>query len=56
VAYLQAFEKRLTLKPFEKRFDQKPLIIFKFEILSPNPIGVINRRNGWEKGQYIGQY
>ncbi|HEY3363094.1 MAG TPA: hypothetical protein VGK06_15090 [Methanosarcina sp.] len=37
---------KLNHKPFEKRFDRKPQQCLDLEILSPNPIGVINRRNG----------
>ncbi len=40
------FNKRLNCKPFQKRFERKPQTMFEFEILPPNPIGVINRRNG----------
>jgi hypothetical protein len=37
---------KLNHKPFEKRLDRKPQQCLDLEILSPNPIGVINRRNG----------
>jgi len=41
------FKKLLDRKPFQKRLERKPQAMFEFEILSSNPIGVINRRNGF---------
>ena len=43
------FKRLLDRKPFQKRLERKPQTMFEFEILSPNPIGVINRRNGFDK-------
>jgi hypothetical protein len=39
-------KKLLARNPFEKRLDRKPEKYLSLRILSPNPIGVINRRNG----------
>ncbi|WP_292388796.1 hypothetical protein [Methanosarcina sp. UBA5] len=38
--------KKFDQKPFEKRFYRKPYQRSSLRALSPNPIGVINRRNG----------
>jgi len=40
------FEKMLDRNPFQKRLDRKPSKHLNLMNLSPNPIGVINRRNG----------
>jgi len=40
------FLKWLASKPFQKRLEQKSQVHLGLRILSPNPIGVINRRNG----------
>jgi len=37
---------KLARKPFQKRLDRKPKKYLSLRILFPNPIGVINRRNG----------
>jgi len=43
------FKKLLDHKPFEKRFDRKPWQLLDLIVLSPDPICVINRRNGFDQ-------
>jgi hypothetical protein len=39
------FKKLLARKPFQKRLERKPEKRLSLSTLSPNPIGVIKRRN-----------
>jgi len=40
------FKKLLASNPFKKSLTENPEKRLSLKILSPNPIGVINRRNG----------